>query len=170
MGQREDRFTQLTQPAGCTLQPAFPPCLEPLFPGWAFFWEYNHPSTPTGLLTKDYIQFSGILGYILEPLSCVLDKRKRETNFCMNLLYSFWVYWFLLRGVRKWITRCMPSQTICWIFKNWTPSWKKLHIQSLLKGNFIWLDRILISVCYMASLLKSLQSKYQQSLKYVLKE
>lgn len=86
MGQREDRFTQLTQPAGCTLQPAFPPCLEPLFPGWAFFWEYNHPSTPTGLLTKDYIQFSGILGYILEPLSCVLDERKRN-----KLLYESFV-------------------------------------------------------------------------------
>lgn len=67
MGQREDRFTQLTRPAGCTLWPAFPPGLDLLFPGWAFFWEYNHPSTSIGLLTKDYLQFSRILGYILEP-------------------------------------------------------------------------------------------------------
>lgn len=71
---------------------------------------------------------------------------KRGANFHMNLLCSFWGYRFLLRGDRKRITRCMPSQTICWIFKNWMPSWKKSHIQSLWKGNFIWLGRVLITV------------------------
>lgn len=72
MGQREDRFTQLTQPAGCTLRPAFPPGLDLLFPGWAFlfffrFWEYDHPSTSIGSLTKDYLQLSQILGYLFVP-------------------------------------------------------------------------------------------------------
>lgn len=69
MGQREDRFTQLTQPAGCTLRPAFPPGLDLLFPGWAFLFfplllEYDHYSTSIGSLTKDYLQFSWILGYL----------------------------------------------------------------------------------------------------------
>lgn len=89
MGQREDRFTQLTQPAGCTLQPAFPPCLEPLFPGWTFFG-----STITLQLRLDFslrITYSslGFLDTYLSPFHVFwMKEREKQTSvsiFCALL-------------------------------------------------------------------------------------
>lgn len=62
MGQREDRFTQLTQPAGCTLRPAFPPGLDLFFPGWAFlFFSSSGVRSP---FNSDWISYKGIIAVL----------------------------------------------------------------------------------------------------------
>lgn len=145
-GDGAERGPVHTANAACRLYASASLCSWPgpslSWPGLSYFFFIGSTITPQ--LRMDFSQRITILGFwdtymSLKGKSFMCFQWKRGTNFPMRFLCSFWGSHFFLRGGLKRITRCMPSQTICWISKNWMPSWKKLHIQCLWKGNFIWL-------------------------------
>lgn len=129
-----DRHTQLTQPAGSSQ--ASTGSILPRSLALFFFCVFFSRNTPhlnldlwinhvCGLLLMDFVKriYIGTLKRTDFSLPVFVEKGEKGSQTSPVFFFCF-----VLGEASRWITRCMLNLTICWIFRLWMPSWKKLHI------------------------------------------